>query len=93
MNPRLMGEGIASHHSLVFGNRKTRKTRNHFRSIDGFLENDGALDLVVILTDIKGYSHFFQGCIPCPLTDPIDGALHPACSIFDGRKGIGHSHA
>ena len=93
VNPRLVWEGITTNNRFVFRNWNPRVTRNQLRSIDGFIEHNRTLHLVIVFANIKSDRYFFKRCISSSFTDTIDGPFNTTSSIFYSGEAIRHCHS
>src|SRR5262249_8244688 len=57
--------------------------------VDLFRPHAG-LDPEEVLPRPEGHHDLFEGGVPGPLADAVDGALHLASAVLDGHQGVRH---
>ena len=93
MNPRFVRKGILTDDRLVTLHEHPRDTGDQPTHAAELRCVDPGFDSVIVLTRLEGHDDLFKRRIPCPLTEPVDCALHLSCSGFDRREAIRHGQS
>ena len=89
MDARFMGKGVRTHNGFVGLYHNAGDHGDQTTGGMNLLGFDTEIQSHLIPAGKKGHHNFFQGRIPGPLTDTVDGHLHLTSAGPYARQGIG----